>query len=76
MQSMQYTFGTLITLLTLVLAGCTYQDWRTADRSSVGLAPSPDLEKDAVVLAGLQNKVNRPEQKEVNFLRTKLLIGS
>ena len=28
---------------------CSHQDWRTADRSSAGLAPSPVLEKEAVI---------------------------
>lgn len=36
-------------IMTFCLAACSHQDWRTADRSSVGLAPSPEVEKDAVV---------------------------
>ena len=40
----------LIACLSLaMLSACTYQDWRTADRSSVGLAPSPEEEPAAVV---------------------------
>jgi len=41
--------ATLLGVLFLVNAGCTHQDWRTADRGSAGLAPSPELEKEAIV---------------------------
>ncbi|MBM3616929.1 MAG: DUF3750 domain-containing protein [Alphaproteobacteria bacterium] len=32
-----------------VLSACNRPDWRTADRSSAGLAPSPQIERDAIV---------------------------
>lgn len=32
-----------------VLSACTQKDWRTADRSSAGIAPSPAIEREAVV---------------------------
>ena len=35
--------------LILVCSACSHQDWRTADRGSAGFAPSPELEKEAVV---------------------------
>lgn len=38
-----------VLLLSLILLGCSHQDWRTADRSSTGLAPDPAVEKEAVV---------------------------
>ena len=40
----------LLTLaLSLLLSACGHSDWRTADRSSVGIAPTPEEEKQAIV---------------------------
>lgn len=33
----------------LLVSACTHSDWRTADRSSVGIAPDPNLVREAVV---------------------------
>lgn len=38
-----------VLLLSLLFSACSHQDWRTADRSSMGLAPDPAAEKEAVV---------------------------
>jgi hypothetical protein len=44
-------FRKIIRFLSLlfILQGCSHQDWRTADRSSAGLAPLPEAEREAVV---------------------------
>jgi hypothetical protein len=39
----------LVCALGLIFVACSHQDWRTADRGSAGLAPSPETEKEAVV---------------------------
>lgn len=39
----------LFLLSSLMFLGCSHSNWRTADRSSVGLAPKPENEKQAVV---------------------------
>lgn len=38
-----------LSVLFFMLTACTHTDWRTADRSSAGLAPKPEITKDAVV---------------------------
>lgn len=42
---------TLVTLtaLSVFLSSCSHGDWRTADRSSSGLAPKPEVEQRAIV---------------------------
>lgn len=39
----------LILFLVALLPGCAHQDWRTADRSSAGIAPDPASEPQAIV---------------------------
>ena len=38
-----------IVFMLLFISSCSHPDWRTADRSSIGLAPSPEKESRAVV---------------------------
>lgn len=51
MNRLPYYFYALVFCMTLggPTACASTQNWRTADRSSMGLAPSPDLEKEALV---------------------------
>lgn len=39
----------LWTMLSLTFLSCTHTDWRTADRSSVGIAPKPEDAREAIV---------------------------
>jgi len=38
-----------ISLLVTLLSGCTAKDWRTASREPAGIAPNPEVTKDAVL---------------------------
>lgn len=39
----------LLAFITLMFLSCTHTDWRTADRSSVGIAPKPEEAREAIV---------------------------
>lgn len=39
----------LLCLFIVTLSGCTSKDWRTASRESAGIAPSPNVAKEAVL---------------------------
>jgi hypothetical protein len=50
---MRVAFQTALTglLMVLMLSSCSNRDWRTASRASAGIAPHPEITKEAVVLA-------------------------
>ena len=39
----------LFTMLQLIIAGCTTNDWRTASRESAGISPDPTVTREAVL---------------------------
>lgn len=43
-------FQAIILSGTLLVAGCTHGDWRTASRDSAGIAPDPATTEDAVLI--------------------------